>query len=298
MTPTSPDFLLHQKAEDGNGKLHRGLAPHLPVPDNFEQWHWATQLNQARAVAFGIEHFRSCWPRTAGALVWQLNDCWPVTSWSAVDSDGRPKPLYYAIKHAFASRLLTVQPRDGRPTLVAVNDHDEPWTGAVLAIRQTFSGHMLATAELPLKVEPRSTARLDLTDDLLKPVDLRSEVLVATSAEARTHHLFAEDRDLAYLPAPFTATITPMAGGYRIDVTASSYVRDLAVLADKVAPDAIVDDMLVSLTAGEACSFFVRTSATLREPSALLHPRVLRCANAAAWARLTQHEHDGSLRSR
>jgi beta-mannosidase len=80
LTPTSPAFLHHQKAHDGNEKLYRGLNPHLPVPDDFEDWHWATQLNQARAVAFGIEHFRSWWPRTAGALVWQLNDCWPVTS--------------------------------------------------------------------------------------------------------------------------------------------------------------------------------------------------------------------------
>ncbi|MEU4744399.1 sugar-binding domain-containing protein, partial [Actinosynnema sp. NPDC023658] len=59
LTPDSPAFLLHQKAHDGNGKLDRGLAAHLPVPADFEQWHWATQLNQARAVAFGVEHYRS-----------------------------------------------------------------------------------------------------------------------------------------------------------------------------------------------------------------------------------------------
>jgi beta-mannosidase len=284
LTPTSPAFLLHQKAGDGNGKLHRGLAPHLPVPDDFEQWHWATQLNQARAVAFGIEHFRSWWPQTAGALVWQLNDCWPVTSWSAVDSDERPKPLYYAVKHAFAPRLLTIQPRAGGPTLVAVNDHDQPWTGAVVATRQTFDGDVLATAELPLSVPPRSTALLDLANDLLKPADVRTEVLVATADGARTQHLFAEDRDLGYDPAPFTASVTPVAGGYRVDVRATSYVRDLALLADKVAPDAAVDDMLISLTAGETHTFLVRTTATLDQPSTLVHPRVLCCANTAAQA--------------
>ncbi|TDB73809.1 glycoside hydrolase family 2 protein [Micromonospora sp. KC723] len=284
MTPTSPAFLLHQKADDGNGKLHRGLAPHLPVPADFEQWHWATQLNQARAVAFGIEHFRSWWPRTAGALVWQLNDCWPVTSWSAVDSDERLKPLYYAIKHAFAPRLLTVQPRAGRPALVAVNDHDQPWTGTVLASRQTFDGDLLATAELPLSVPPRSTTLLNLTDDLLKPTDPRAEVLIATAGGAQVHHLFAEDRDLSYDPAPFTASVTPAAGGYRVDVRANSYVRDLALLADKVAPDAVVDDMLVSLTPGQIHRIFVRTTADIQPPSALLRPGVLRCANTAARA--------------
>ena len=284
LTPTSPAFLLHQKAEDGNGKLHRGLAPHLPVPADFEQWHWATQLNQARAVAFGIEHFRSWWPRTAGALVWQLNDCWPVTSWSAVDSDERPKPLYYALKHAFAPRLLTLQARQGRPTLVAINDHDQPWTDTVRAARQAFTGEVLATAELRLRVPPRSTALLDLADDLLEPADPRSEVLVAITTDARTDYLFGEDRELRYHPAPFTASVTPVADGYRVDVLATSYVRDLALLADKVATDAVVDDMLISLSAGEAHHFVVRTSERLHEPSTLLHPRVLRCANTLATA--------------
>ncbi|WP_158854001.1 glycoside hydrolase family 2 protein [Saccharothrix deserti] len=282
LTPTSPAFLLHQKAANGNRNLDRGLAPHLPVPTDFEQWHWATQLNQARAVAFGIEHYRSWWPRTAGALVWQLNDCWPVTSWSAVDSDERPKPLYYALKHAFAPRLLTVQLRRERPTLVAINDHDEPWAGAVRVTRQDFAGEVLATAELRLSVPPRSTALLALADDLLQPADPRSEVLVATAGGVRTHHLFGEDLDLRYHPAPFTAGVTPVAGGYRVDVRATSYVRDLSLLADKVAADAVVDDMLISLTAGEAHHFIVRTSERLHEPAALLHPRVLRCANTSA----------------
>jgi beta-mannosidase len=282
LTPTSPAFLLHQKGHNGNGNLDRGLAPHLPVPTDFEQWHWATQLNQARAVAFGVEHYRSWWPRTAGALVWQLNDCWPVTSWSAIDSDERPKPLYYALKHAFAPRLLTVQLREDRPTLVAVNDHDEPWTGAVRVTRQDFAGEPLATAELRLSVPPRSTALLDLTDDLLEPTDPTGEVLVATAGDIRAHHLFREDLDLRYHPAPFTADVTPVDGGYRVDVRATSYVRDLSLLADKVAGDAVVDDTLVSLTAGEAHHFIVRTSEELPEPTALLHPRVLRCANSAA----------------
>jgi beta-mannosidase len=212
--------------------------------------------------------------------VWQLNDCWPVTSWAAVDFDERPKPLYYAIRHAFAPRLLTVQPRDGRPTLIAVNDLDEPWTAPIVATRQTLAGEVLATGELSLAVAPRSVGRLDLPDDLLKPVNAGSEVLMVTSADARTHHCFAEDRDLAYHPAPLTATVGAVAGGYRIEVRATSFTRDIAILADRVAADAVVDDMLVTLAAGETASFHVRTAATLPHPGTLLEPRVLRYANA------------------
>jgi len=279
MTPTSPAFLLHQKAEDGNGKLDRGLAPHLSAPAEFQDWHWATQLNQARAVAYGVEHFRSHWPRTAGALVWQLNDCWPVTSWAAVDGEGRLKPLYHALKHAFAPRLLTVQPRDGVDALIAVNDSDEVWAGDVVLERQTFTGEVLAAAKLPLDVPARSVARLDLAAELLAPGDPKGEVLVVSTAEARTAHLFREDLELAYDPAPLTAEVRRVDGGYRVDVTASSFARDVAVLADRVAEDAVVDDTLVTLPAGATHSFLVRTAAELADPSALTGPLVLRSAN-------------------
>lgn len=278
LTPTSPVFLAHQKADDGNGKLDRGFAPHLPAPADFTDWHWTTQLNQARAVAFGIEHFRSWWPRTAGAVVWQLNDCWPVTSWAAVDGDERVKPLWHALRHAFAPRLLTVQPRDGRPVLVAVNDHDEPWTGELALSRQTFAGVELAGARLALDVPARSVAHVELAERLLTPDDPRQEVLVATTAEARATHLFAEDRELAYRADALTATATPVPGGYRVEVTAAAFARDITLLPDRLAPDAVADTALVTLLAGETATFQVRTSAAL-DPAALTTAPVLRSVN-------------------
>ncbi|SFD46344.1 glycoside hydrolase family 2 protein [Streptomyces aidingensis] len=278
LTPLSPGFRQHQKAEDGNGKLERGLAPHLPVPADFTDWHWATQLNQARAVAFGIEHFRSWWPRTAGAVVWQLNDCWPATSWAAVDGAGRPKPLWYALRRAFAPRLLTVQPRNGRPALAAVNDTARPWTGELRLARQTLGGVIRAEDKIALDVPPRSAALLPLPGALAEPGKPEEEVLVVTADDARTCHLFAEDRELAYRPAPLRAEAVAVPGGYRVDVHAESFARDIAVFADRLAPDAEADDMLVTLAAGESHSFLVRTAAAL-DPAALTRPPVLRTAN-------------------
>ena len=88
-----PNFLAHQKAEDGNGKLDRGLAPHLGVPEDFVDWHWATQLNQARAVTYVIDHYRRWWPRAAGAVVWQLNDCWPAPPGQPSTPSVDPSPV-------------------------------------------------------------------------------------------------------------------------------------------------------------------------------------------------------------
>jgi beta-mannosidase len=272
LTPTSPAFLLHQKAEDGNGKLDRGLAAHLPRPETFPDWHWATQLNQARAVAFGIEHFRSWWPRTAGAVVWQLNDCWPVTSWAAIDSGERPKPLWYALKHAFAPRLLTVQPRDGEDVVIAVNDTATPWSGDLELETRTVAGQVTGRRRLRFTVPARSTVEL-------APAGTGEEVLVATTEETRLVHVFGEDLEHDYVPGPLSAEATAVPGGYRVDVTASALARDVALLVDRVAPDAVVDDMLVTLLPGETRSFLVRTANRV-DPAAFADPLVLRSANA------------------
>src|SRR5262249_6186838 len=73
-----------------------GLASPRP---NLDDLHYRLQLNQCRALKLGVEYFRSLWPRNMGILYWQLNDCWPgVTSWSAIDGDGKFKPLWYATR--------------------------------------------------------------------------------------------------------------------------------------------------------------------------------------------------------
>jgi beta-mannosidase len=102
LSPSATAVVTHQKAADGMGKLARGLASHFPEPVSFDDWHWAMSLNQARAVTLAIEYWRSLTPRCRGTIVWQLNDCWPVISWSAIDGDGRLKPMWYALRRAYA----------------------------------------------------------------------------------------------------------------------------------------------------------------------------------------------------
>jgi beta-mannosidase len=273
-------FLLHQKALDGNGKLDRGLAPHLGVPEDFTDWHWATQLNQARAIQYALEHYRSWWPRTAGAIVWQLNDCWPVTSWAAVDGDGRRKPLWYAMKHAFADRLVTVQPRGSELVAALVNDTDEPWTGQVAAARTTLGGEVLAASDPaaePVTVEPRSVVLVPLTGDLVAVTDAANEVLVVTLGEARALHRWAESKDLALDPSPVRTTVTAQDGGYRVEATATSLALGVTLLADRLDPEANVDEQVIDLPAGATAVFHV--TSTGLDPEALVTRPVLRTEN-------------------
>jgi beta-mannosidase len=278
LTPESPGMLVHQKAASGNHKLTGGLVPHLPVPDDIDDWHWAMSLNQARAVRLGVEHFRALSPVCSGSIVWQLNDCWPVVSWSAVDGDGRRKPMFYALRRAHADRLITVQPGPDGLRVVLVNDTAEPWTGPLSVSRCTYEGKALATEEIAVDVEPRSTRTVPLSGELATPGNGSGELLVAQVGGARTTWFFAEDRDSALAAPALRAEASRTSEGYEVTVIATTLVRDLALLADKLDPAAAVDDMLVTLLPGETVTFRVVSFADFA-PEALLAPTVLRSAN-------------------
>jgi beta-mannosidase len=273
-----PNFLLHQKAEDGNGKLDRGLAPHLGVPDSFADWHWATQLNQARAVGYAIDHYRRWWPRTAGAIVWQLNDCWPVTSWAAIDSEGRPKPLWYALRRAFAPRNVIFANENGVISAVVINDTDQQWHAELLLSRERLDGLALANVDVEVIVEPRTVTPIALAEELSRPDDPTAEIVVARLEDLIRVHTFAEDIELRLEPDPLQVDVMKIDDGYAVTVTARSLARDIALLADRVAPDASVDDALITLIAGQSATFRVHTAAQDLAES-LTRPPVLRTAN-------------------
>jgi beta-mannosidase len=280
LIPDSPLLLHHQKANDGSGKLARGLEPYFPKADTFDDWHYLTQLNQARAVALGVEHFRSLWPVCAGTAIWQLNDCWPVISWAAIDADGRRKPLWYALRRAYADRLLTVQPRPDGLALFAVNDTASPWNLRARAVRYGFAGEVLAGADLALTVPPREAGTVRLSPAVATPYDSSAELLRVSTGEQRCDWFFAPDKDLAH-PAPaFDTAVRPAPDGAEVTVTARSLLRDLCLFPDRLHPDAEVDDMLVTLLPGETIRFAIRSAVPL-DPAALVRPPVLRTVNDA-----------------
>ncbi|MEO3937485.1 glycoside hydrolase family 2 protein [Dermatophilaceae bacterium Soc4.6] len=280
LTPTSPAMSSHQKAIGGDDKLNRGIAPHLhrPPDDRFDDWHWAMQVQQARAVRFGLEHLRSWHPVCSGAIVWQLNDCWPVTSWAAVDGDGRRKPLWFALRHAYAPRLLSIQPREGGLGLAVGNDTDEAWVTHVAVRRLDLHGDERALTTLAVEVAPRSTVTVPLPVALWSDVDPARDVLVAQAGIQRALWFFAEDKDLALAPGWASTRAERVPGGYDVHLTAAGLQRDVCLLVDKVDPDATVDDGMVTLLPGESCTLHVTSDLTVA-PEAWLAPSVVRSTN-------------------
>lgn len=95
-------MLAHQKNNGGNDKMNKMLTRYFPEPKDFASRLYLSQVQQSLAIETAVAYWRSLWPRCRGAIVWQLNDWWPVASWSSIEYDGRWKPLHYAMKRFFA----------------------------------------------------------------------------------------------------------------------------------------------------------------------------------------------------
>lgn len=99
----------HQKKPGANGKIVSYLSQTYLYPAEFNMLVYASQLLQAEAVGYGVEHLRRHRGRCMGAVYWQVNDCWPVASWSSIDYFGRWKALHYYAKRFFAPVLLSAE---------------------------------------------------------------------------------------------------------------------------------------------------------------------------------------------
>jgi beta-mannosidase len=97
----------HQRSGIGNTTIMTYLLDRFRLPDEFEATLWLSQILQGMAMKYAVEHWRRNMPRTMGTLYWQLNDCWPVASWSSIDYHHRWKALHYMAKQFFAPVLVS-----------------------------------------------------------------------------------------------------------------------------------------------------------------------------------------------
>ncbi|GAA0950943.1 glycoside hydrolase family 2 protein [Kribbella koreensis] len=279
LDPYGEQMLVHQKAFEGNLKLEKGLGDHLPMWKTMDDWHWTTQLNQARAIAYGVEHFRSLFPLNTGAIVWQLNDNWPVVSWAAVDGHGVRKPLWHTLKRVYSDRLLSVQPREDGLVVAAHNDTDVAWSTEVTVRRRSTAkgGEVLASETFVLEVGARDGVLNSLPESVAVAGDAAAEYVEVRAAGGGTAYwYFVEDTQLQVVGDAYTAEVAATADGYDVTVTATALAKDLALFPDRLEKDAKVDSCLVTLNAGESHTFHVTNASA---PVTPIGKPVLRSAN-------------------
>ncbi|MDE1170091.1 MAG: hypothetical protein PW734_02605 [Verrucomicrobium sp.] len=158
---TSPVMEHHQRNAAGNTRITENMTRYFRLPEGFENFLYLSQVQQALAIRTAVEHFRRLRPVCMGALYWQLNDLWPVASWSSLEYGGKWKLLHYAAKRFFAPVLPTaVAAANGAIEIWADNDTAEALPAAVRVRAIGFSGKALKTVRFRARLKAGASARL------------------------------------------------------------------------------------------------------------------------------------------
>jgi beta-mannosidase len=160
MNPSSWVMEHHQRSPLGNLLITNTLARELPIPKDFESFCLASQVNQAMAIRTAVEHWRRLRPHCMGTLFWQVNDLWPVASWSSMDYHGRWKALHHEAQRFFAPLLVSLEKQGRTVSVWATNDLPRPlalkgWLESV-----TWAGKRVYRAPLKAALKPGESRRL------------------------------------------------------------------------------------------------------------------------------------------
>lgn len=146
----------HQKNHSANGIILYYLAENFKYPKDFPSLLYVSQILQAEAIKYGVEHWRRERGRCMGTTYWQLNDCWPVASWSSIDSFGRWKALHYFAKKFYAPVLLSACEEGTNVELYATNDKTEPFQGEIVWKLRNAESAIIQKGAKEVAVEPLS----------------------------------------------------------------------------------------------------------------------------------------------
>ena len=232
-------------------------------PESLEELVYYSQLLQAEAIRYGVEHFRRNRGRCMGTVYWQLNDCWPVASWASIDYEGRWKALQYYAKRFFAPILISCEEKGYLDQRVSVNDEADPIKKSIrlnvqnetmdsheLEVRWQLRNSKAAVIEEGaenITVEPLSTKWFEEKD--MDQADLHEnyvsyQVLENGDVISEGTVLFCPPKHFKFADPELKVTVE----GDEIVVSAEAYAKSIEIRNDN--DDLLLSDNYFDLNAG------------------------------------------------
>lgn len=195
----SPAVAHHQKHPTGFQTIDDYLKQAYRTPNTFEDYRYISQLVQAKGMKTAIEAHRRNQPYCMGTLYWQLNDCWPVTSWSSIDSYSIPKAAHYFISRSFATAITSVNKEKNKYTIYVISDH--PRTVTLQTSLQTLNGEVLwKNQEVVTFKSAGSNLLIQLDSTKLLSTHNPSTVVLSTTLLSDSNELL--DQNFFYFVSP------------------------------------------------------------------------------------------------
>lgn len=161
----SPVMELHQKHPEGNRLILHYMLDHYRMPKDFESLLWLSEVLQAEGMKIGVEHFRSQMPCIMGSLYWQINDCWPVASWSGMDYYGNWKALHYYAKRFYNPILIAPVAHENNLNVYCLSDLTKPEKADFSWAVYTYDGEILSREKTTIQIGP-GQSKIILTKSL------------------------------------------------------------------------------------------------------------------------------------
>ncbi|MGN8647504.1 beta-mannosidase [Gracilibacillus sp. HCP3S3_G5_1] len=259
----------HQKNDAANGMILYYLSENFLYPKNFDALLYTSQLLQAEAIKYGVEHWRRNLGRCMGSLYWQLNDCWPVASWSSVDYYGRWKALHYYARKFYDPILLSIEEGKHDASIYVTNDHLEAVTGRIEWKLRDNQSTIIRQGELDIEVDAltaKSCQYLDFKDDLQKESKyqtyLEAILYIDDQVYSSTTVIFTKPKHFEFLNPQLQVTVDENDQQWIISVSAKAYTKYVEIQADQ---DLILSDNFFDLSANERKIVTVDKSSLTKE---------------------------------
>jgi beta-mannosidase len=231
----SPVMESHQKNAGGNARIAETMFRYFRFPVDFPNFVYLSQVQQGLAIKTAVTAWRALKPHCMGTLYWQLNDTWPVCSWSSLDHGGNWKLLHHMARQFFAPVIVSVVPTPQEFDLVAVNDTRNVVDLMVVAMAAAMDGTTREIARNLVTVGPDAAVPV-----LHVPADALAvgEMLAFTWADDSVHRggdVFAPHPHKSYdLRAPdITQAVAATETGWRITLSAQTLALFVALEADQ-----------------------------------------------------------------
>ncbi len=271
----TPVMLAHQKNNEGNSIIHDYLLKDYPEPKDFPSFLYVSQVLQAEGIKIGAEHFRRSMPETMGSIFWQLNDCWPVASWSSIDYYGRWKALQYYARRFYAPVLVSPHVEDGTVKVYIVSDKTDAQKAALRVRLMDFDGKTLLEEKQDVSVAPLASevyldwSFLKLTQAGASDttgVFVVADVMVAGAQVSRNLTYLAPVKEIHLKPAVLKVETAAVSGKMRIRVTSPVLARSVSLSFGNL--DVKVSDNYFDVLPGETVEITADTKASLEEVKA------------------------------
>ena len=226
-------FQSHQKHSRGFQLIREYMERDFSVPEKAEDYVYMSQLLQAYGITKGIEAQRRAKPYNMGTLYWQLNDCWPVVSWSSIDFFGKWKALHYKAKHSFEDVLVSSKVENNILRTYVINDDFESHSGELSVKILDFEGNPLYQFSKSIILESNASQLQHQVNLEAFKLDASKVVVVSNFNNSQSLYYLVKPKELKLKQGDIEQKITKTDIGFSIELSSKTLQKDVFLYSDE-----------------------------------------------------------------